>query len=402
MACCVMLGESWTTPSKLMYHPRGRQHTKIHQTPLSETVSLRTPLNTTVGMMSSLDISSKDEIDSVFSSISIRSKSTYQSGLITIGFCTLAFASLSPISKWVLSGEQKMSVLVLNAMTSILALFFVWVGGPLLETIFLSSSSNGMNDRGELSKQKTVDAWKGGLELGVWKSLGTTANLYGLSMTTADHGAFLIQLTTLIVPTVQALCGVPIPRRIQGSVFLALMGVFLFTQDSTAKVGEATKIAYSTQQLGDLLCIVAAGFYATYDLRLFQWGQRVAPRPLMIRKILFQAVLAITFLCVSQEPIGELWQEASRWCTPTTLALVVWSGFIVNALVPFLQVTGQQIIGPTRSQTIYASQPLWASLMSFVLLGETVGFQGFIGGSAFLIALMLAATAEPPESKDAA
>ncbi len=331
----------------------------------------------------------------------MQSQSTYQSGLITIGFCTLAFASLSPISKLVLSGEQEMSVLLLNAMTSTLAFLFVWIGGPLLETTFLSSSYD-LNIRDESSNTNNENAWKGGLELGLWKSLGTTANLYGLSMTTADHGAFLIQLTTLIVPTVQALCGVPIPRRIQGSVFLALMGVFLFTQDSTSSVAGATTTTHSTQQLGDLLCVVAAGFYATYALSLFQWGQRVAPRPLMVRKIFCQAVLAITFLCISPEPIGELWQDAARWCTPTTLALVVWSGFIVNALVPFLQVTGQQIIGPTRSQTIYASQPLWASLMSFVLLGETVGFQGFVGGSAFLIALMLAATAEPPESKDAA
>jgi drug/metabolite transporter (DMT)-like permease len=394
-----MLGESWTTPSNLMNHPRDRQPTKLHQTPFSETVTLRTPSNATVDMMSSLDISGDDEDYSAFPSMSMQSQLTYQSGLITIGVCTLAFASLSPISKLLLSSEEGMSALLLNAMTSTLAFLFVWIGGPLLETTFFSSS-NTLNDRDESSNDE--NAWKGGLELGLWKSLATTANLYGLSMTTADHGAFLIQLTTLIVPTVQALCGVPIPCRIQGSVALALMGVFLFTQDSTANVAGTTSIAQSTQQLGDLLCIVAAGFYATYDLRLFQWGQCVAPRPLMVRKIFFQAVLAITFLCISQEPVGELWQNASRWCTPTILALVVWSGFIVNALVPFLQVTGQQIIGPTRSQTIYASQPLWASLMSFALLGEIVGFQGFVGGSAFLVALMLAATTEPPESKNAA
>ena len=71
---------------------------------------------------------------------------------------------------------------------------------------------------------------------------------------------------------------------------------------------------------------------------------------------------------------------------------------MVNALVPFLQVGGQQAIGPSRAQTIYASQPLWAAMMSFVWLGETVGTQGLIGGGAFLGALFLAATAKPPES----
>lgn len=71
---------------------------------------------------------------------------------------------------------------------------------------------------------------------------------------------------------------------------------------------------------------------------------------------------------------------------------------MVNAVVPFLQVSGQQAIGPVRSQTLYASQPLWASMMSFVWLGETVGWQGWLGGSAFLAALLLAATAQPPSA----
>lgn len=342
------------------------------------------------------------------------STTLYQTGLITIGFCTLAFASLSPISKWVLSGEQEISVLLFNAMTTTLAFFFVSTGGSHLERIFLSNRDNEgplVNDLHESDSRNNNDAWKGGLELGLWKSLGTTANLYGLSMTTADHGAFLIQLTTLIVPMVQAMCGVPIPRRIQASVGLALMGVFLFTQDSTSSSGMMVMTSDTTdvgaaafypilleqQKWGDLLCIVAAGFYATYDLRLFQWGQRVAPRPLMVRKIFVQAVLAIAFLWASQEPF---WNDAC--CTPTTCALVIWSGCVIHALVPFLQVTGQQMIGPTRSQTIYASQPLWASMMSFCILGETVGLQGLVGGSAFLVALLLAATAAPPENKDVA
>ena len=73
---------------------------------------------------------------------------------------------------------------------------------------------------------------------------------------------------------------------------------------------------------------------------------------------------------------------------------------MVNALVPFLQVSGQQAIGPSRAQTIYASQPLWAAVMSYVWLGETVGVLGWIGGGSFLGALFLAATAEPPQPID--
>ena len=76
--------------------------------------------------------------------------------------------------------------------------------------------------------------------------------------------------------------------------------------------------------------------------------------------------------------------------------VTLWSGLAVNAVAPFLQVGGQQAVGPARAQILYASQPLWAALMSLFLLGETVGAQGLVGGTAFLGAMMLAATAELP------
>lgn len=77
---------------------------------------------------------------------------------------------------------------------------------------------------------------------------------------------------------------------------------------------------------------------------------------------------------------------------------ILWSGLAVNAVAPFLQVEGQQILGPTRCQTIYASKPLWAASMSYAFLGETVGVQGSTGGVAFLAALFLAATASSSET----
>jgi hypothetical protein len=49
---------------------------------------------------------------------------------------------------------------------------------------------------------------------GVWKTAAATLNLLGLALTTASHGAFLIQLTTLIVPLAQGISGVPIARQI--------------------------------------------------------------------------------------------------------------------------------------------------------------------------------------------
>lgn len=362
----------------------------------------------------------------------IAATNDYRRGLLTIGFCTLVFASMTPVMHAALDGAQAPPVLLLNAAVSVIAYLFLGLAGPLLEQMIpLPSSLVGPEKQvatitpavmksafskdwfGSQTTTTTTSstALRAGLELGLWKFLGTTANLYGLSYTTSDHGAFLIQLTTLIVPVVQGLQGVPIPQRIQTSVALALAGVALFTQDhgsyvAAAAAAEATTTLSSSPSLllGDALCVLAACFYATYDLRLFGWGKQVAPRELITNKIATQAALSVGLLLAAP----GAWLQAQEFVTSrsssgilsdsgTLLALIAWSGIMVNAIVPFLQVGGQQAIGPTRSQTIYASQPLWASIMSFFFLGETVGVAGLVGGSAFLSALFLAATAKAPD-----
>ena len=315
----------------------------------------------------------------------------YQRGLLTISFITLLFSSNSPALHVAFTETGAPPVLLLNAAVSVVALVGLIFGGPILEATTPLPSALLRNQDKDSSNDTMA-----GFELGSWKFLGTTANLFGLSLTTASHGAFLIQLTTLIVPVVQGIMGVPIPRRVQFSVALALAGVAVFTQDSTS-------VDFSSMPnvaLGDALCVVAAGFYATYDLRLFQYGKKIKARSLITNKIATQAILSILLLLAAgrEETMQFLSSTDVFSDSNMILALVVlWSGVAVNAVAPFLQVGGQQAIGATRAQTIYASQPLWAAMLSCIFLGETVGVQGMIGGSAFLAALFLAATAEAPE-----
>ena len=330
-------------------------------------------------------------------------KAEYQQGLISIGIITILFSSNSPvIHAAFIKSTIPPPVLLLNAATSTIALAGIFVGGPLLDaTVPLPCT---LTEDPQLTCNDTPDstAIQAGVELGLWKMLGTTANLYGLSLTSADHGAFLIQLTTLIVPVVQGILGVPIPKRIWAAVALALTGVFLFTTDSVGSAG--TAIESNAIVKGDALCILAAMFYALYDLRLFHWGKKVQPLELIKNKIFVQASLSIALLS------AFAWQETSTFFSAVTsdpsaatsdLWLVgsaaLWSGIAINAVAPFLQVGGQQAVGATRAQVIYASQPLWAALLSLCLLGETLDERGLIGGTLFLSAMFIASKTELPD-----
>jgi len=330
---------------------------------------------------------------------------TYRNGLLTVALITVLFASNSPVVHAAFSTTGTAPpVLLLNALTTCTALAGVTAGGPLLDRMLPPPSmleqeqvplpqSPGSSGSGSSTFPNLSVTQRAGMELGVWKSMGTIANLYGLCLTSASHGAFLIQLTTLFVPLAQGLMGTPITSRVWTAIAMALAGVVLFTQDAAAG-------AASVNLTGDLLCVVAAVFYATYDLRLYEWGQQVAPLPLITTKVATQAAVAMTLAAtVNRDQISEYLQVAAGHDFGVCAAVALWSGLIVNGIVPYLQVGGQQAVGPAKAQILYASQPLWAALMSCAFLGETVGVTGMTGGVAFLGAMLLAATGGS-DSKD--
>mmetsp|Transcript_9555 Transcript_9555/g.14250 ORF Transcript_9555/g.14250 Transcript_9555/m.14250 type:complete len:210 (+) Transcript_9555:939-1568(+) len=190
---------------------------------------------------------------------------------------------------------------------------------------------------------------------------------------------------------------------------------------SSTVVESSLSFVWSEQRQGDALCILAACLYATYDLRLFAYGKRVDPLNLIQTKIATQAILSTITAMVwfgyttttmtmnddlhssSSSPMETLTHSISTISitSPSALLLIgatLWSGLIVNAFASLLQVTGQQVVGPARAQVVYASQPLWAAMLSFAFLGEAVGYEGLLGGCLFLIAMFLAATAEEPDA----
>ena len=117
-------------------------------------------------------------------------KEEYQRGLLTIGFCTLVFASLSPAMHAALSTNSAMMpcpVVLLNAAVSLVALTSLVVAGPYLEALVPPPSTLLSRQRKQQQPSSTVATtetsplavvWdsvdvstKAGLELGFWKFL---------------------------------------------------------------------------------------------------------------------------------------------------------------------------------------------------------------------------------------
>jgi len=346
----------------------------------------------------------------------------YRRGFLAVVFLCFLYSTASPLWHYASMGASPAPPLLLNAANAVVALGGLLTFGGVLEdqlppppsTTANEAELDPFNPNDELPTSvfdypdAVVDAslsvgsyvsddennhvsW-GGLELGLWRFLGASAHVYGLSLTTVGHGAFLTQLSTLIVPVIQGMRGETIPNRVKVAVGVALLGVFCLTQDGSTAAKASAQTAIQWQ--GDVSCILAALCYSIYDIQTYKWAKVIPRRELVISKILTQAVLSVA-LCATVS-----WSDVSSYLQNNDLTanasifipVVLYSGLVINGLATYLQINAMNAVGPTRAQLVFASTPLWSALLAYLFLGETIGVQGAIGGLAFLFALFLAAT----------
>ena len=87
-------------------------------------------------------------------------------------------------------------------------------------------------------------------------------------------------------------------------------------------------------------------------------------------KMFTQSLLSFGMLSVpGRDKIINSISQASHDDLQLVGVVALWGGLAVNCVVPYLQVSGQQAVGPARAQILYASQPLWAAVVRFFLLG---------------------------------
>ena len=224
-------------------------------------------------------------------------------------------------------------------------------------------------------KDANEELLRAGAELGLYTFLGFSFQAVGLETTTASRSAFLLYLNVKFVPVLAVLF---LGRRFAGNVWLsaalALAGTFLLSTDSGPAVA------------GDVWCILAALASGAFILRLEAFSARFdAPR---LNAVTFLTVLALAAVWVAADFAGsgmdllnadvayrELWQPLEA-----RLPQVLYLGVVSTALCNYLQTLGQKHVPATKASIIYSLDPLYGAGFSYLLLGEQMGLQGFLGG----------------------
>lgn len=220
--------------------------------------------------------------------------------------------------------------------------------------------------------------------------IANIAQVLGLEQTSASRAAFLVQLQTVFVPVLgvflRIVDSISVTNWISSAI--AVAGVALLSSDK----GAGTESTLT----GDALEVLSALFFSAYILRLGRYASRVPANPLVATKITVQAVLSFFWALLTEEVQNNTRAMPPPPDAPWTLsavamnaAVVIWTGLFPSALSGWAQTKGQQGVPANEAALIFATQPLWATAIAAVTLGESFGSRGLAGGALIVFATLL-------------
>jgi drug/metabolite transporter (DMT)-like permease len=182
----------------------------------------------------------------------------------------------------------------------------------------------------------------------------------------------------------------PVRRRIWLALVLALAGLSLIVDVWSGGV--------ALDGLGVAAALAGAGAYAVYVLMADRAVQRRDPLSVACYGFLFAALFWFAVQPLWSFPFGKLDDDASLLGNVEEISLPVWLlvSFVIvgGTMVSFgLIVTALRHIPATRVAIVAMLEPVAASVVAWVWLGESLGAEQLAGGAVVLAAIALAQTA---------
>ncbi|MCU1284734.1 MAG: putative 10 drug/metabolite exporter, family, superfamily [Acidobacteriales bacterium] len=217
-----------------------------------------------------------------------------------------------------------------------------------------------------------------GLLTGTLLWLGYEFQTTGLKLTSASKSGFLTGVSVVLVPLFLALFWKrKVNRWTAVGVAAAMIGLALMT----VPAGESLVGDWASINLGDILtlgCAVAFGFHIIFLGRATQ-------RHSFEQIAFLQTAIAAT-LMFATVPLIE---KAHVSWTPQLFWAIGVTGLLGTAAAFTIQAWAQQFTPPTHTALIFALEPVFAWLTSYIVLGERLGARAGLGALFILTGILI-------------
>ena len=219
--------------------------------------------------------------------------------------------------------------------------------------------------------------------LGLFLFMVFTTLTVGLETTTASNAGFLVSLTVVLVPLLNALLfRKPIGRKLASSIVIAMAGIALLTVELPFRI-----------TIGDLLCMATAFFYAMHIIVTGHAARQVNPLQLGILQIGFTALYGLAGVFLFESP--ALPASTEGWVA------ILFLSVVCSALGFILQTVAQQYTSPARTGLIFSLEPVCAAIFGYIFMNEVMSMNGYIGAALVLAGVFVSAgiRQEAPEAE---
>jgi drug/metabolite transporter (DMT)-like permease len=213
---------------------------------------------------------------------------------------------------------------------------------------------------------------RAGVVAGVCLFAGYAFQTFGLKYTSAPKSAFITGMSVVLVPFLAGLVYGKRPgvSELLGSA-VAATGMGLMT----------LKGPVLSLERGDLLTLFCALAFAAHIVALGHYAPRVSFELVSVVQVAVAALLAG----------GSFWWAEAhfiRW-TPAVVSALVITGLLATALAFSVQAWAQRYTTPTHTALIFALEPVFAWLASFLLAGEGLSARAAAGAALILAGILI-------------
>jgi drug/metabolite transporter (DMT)-like permease len=217
-----------------------------------------------------------------------------------------------------------------------------------------------------------------GVLIGGWLTAGYALQTTGLVYTTASKSAFITGLCVVLVPILSLAISRVRPGPVSfAAVLLAAAGLYLLTSPTSDGVN-----------LGDLLTLGCAVAFALHIVTT----ERVAPHQDPVALAFWQIVTTalICGLIAAAAPARRL--PLTSW----TVSALLITGVLATAVAFLVQMWAQRRTSATHVAVIFAGEPLFAALFSWLIEHEVLGPAKLIGGALIVVGILVAQAGHRP------
>jgi len=210
-----------------------------------------------------------------------------------------------------------------------------------------------------------------GLILGIFLFLSYLFQMWGIKYTSASNAGFITGTSVIMVPVFSALLFKERPKLITlAGIALATCGLYFLSGGD-----------YQALNKGDwlvLVCAVAAAFHVIFT-------SHYAPRHdiylLMAIQLSTIAVCNLVLFAVSSEKIAAI--------RPGSLLVLIYLSIFGSILTFSLATSMQRYVTATRAALIFTTEPVFAALFAYLIAGEQLSIQGWLGGFLILAGMIV-------------